>query len=380
MAYGLGLAFGLLTITGCIHWIVAAWLIGRLGRETPAALVPDTPVVILKPLHGAEPGLRENLMSFISQDYAGPTTVVFGVQDPRDPAIPIVEDIIRTTPERDVTIVVDSRQHGSNPKISNLINMISKVPDGIVVLADSDIRVERDYLSRIVATLQRPGVGAVTFAYHGRATRGLLSRLSSAAIDGHFLPNVIVGVVTGLAAPCFGATIALRGDVLDRIGGFAAFSNVLADDYAIGRAVRRLGLAVEVSLSPVTHMCNEATLGELVAHEIRWAKTVANVDRIGFLGSGITHIIPLSVVTAVLLKSPPGILLIVATFLCRCLLLQAMARRFNVKAVSVWLLPIRDFFSFYIYLISFLPSRVRWKGRDFMIEADGSMIARRGSE
>ncbi|MDQ0470568.1 bacteriohopanetetrol glucosamine biosynthesis glycosyltransferase HpnI [Labrys wisconsinensis] len=374
----LALLFGALAVAGCLYTLVAARLVARFGRPEPAAAASGAAVTVLKPLHGAEPFLHENLMSFLAQDHAGPVQVVFGVQNPQDAAIPVVEAIIRAMPERDLALVVDAARHGSNPKVSNLINMMGAARHDVLVLADSDIRVGPDYLARVVAALERPGIGAVTCPYRGGVTDGLWSRLAGLQIDSHFLPSVVVGLAGGLAAPCFGATIALRRQTLERIGGFRALADVLADDYAVGHAVRGLGLAVAVTPFLVTHRCNDASLAEMLRHEIRWAKTVAGLDRLGHVGSGLTHPLPLAILALSLtgLSGGAGIL-VAAAFFCRSLLLWSVARRFGLQETAYGLLPLRDCLSFLVYLASFVPTGVHWRGHDFRVRMDGTMVARR---
>ena len=204
----------------------------------------DPAVTILKPLHGLEPGLFDNLASFCRQSYGGPVEIVFGVQNPDDPAIGVVRRIERAFPRLPITLVVDARLHGANRKVSNLVNMSPHIRHEIVVLADSDMRVGPDYLAGLAGCLARSDVGAVTCLYHGIPAGSRWSQLSALSIDTHFLPSVVVGTALGLAKPCFGSTIALRRETLAAIGGFGVLSNELADDYALGAAVRRLGLRV----------------------------------------------------------------------------------------------------------------------------------------
>ena len=378
----LGLVLEILVAVGCVYWLAAAWLIRRFGAEAGALqLAAASSVTILKPLYGAEPNLAANLLSFIQQDYAGPVQVIFGIQSDSDKALPIVRSIIDANPMRDLALVIDAQQHGTNPKISNLINMMPRAHGDIIVLADSDISVDPTYISRIVAQLEQPEVGAVTCAYFGQSTDTLWSRLMALAIDSHFLPSVVVGLALGLATPCFGATIALKRETLQAIGGFEAFANILADDYAIGEAVRRSGHQVVVPPFLVGHTCSHASFAELVAHEIRWAKTIANVDRPGFLGTGITHVIPLSLLTLGIagVSALTGFL-IAASLLCRYLLLWSVARRFSLAGVGYWLLPLRDCLSFCVYLASFFPWVIRWKEDRFLVKVDGTMTRRPESE
>ena len=177
----------------------------------PAKSFPS--VTILKPLHGAEPGLFANLAGFCVQDYPGPIQIVFGVEDHADPAIDVVDTA--SSPSSPIAISNSwsiSFSHGSNRKVSNLINLAAKARHDVLVLSDSDIIVDPDYLKNIVGALDAPGVGLVTCLYRSAAAPGLWARLAAAAIDHHFLPSVLVGLKLGLAKPCFGSTIALRQD------------------------------------------------------------------------------------------------------------------------------------------------------------------------
>ena len=212
--------------------------------------------------------------AFFEQDYDGPVQVVFGVHGRWDPALGTVERLRRAFPQHDIDIVIDSNAEGTNPKIANLVNMQRHAKHEILVLSDSDIRVPKDYVRTVVAELAETNVGAVTCLYRGVPIKGLWSVLEAMHIDFAFLPNVVSGTSFGLARPCFGSTIALHRRVLDEIGGFRAMSRHLADDYEIGRAVRRRGYDVKISSMIVEHSCSESGWSDLVQHELRWAKTV----------------------------------------------------------------------------------------------------------
>src|SRR6516162_9263271 len=236
--------------------LAAAHFTGRFFAR-PAADVSSFPsVTILKPLHGAEPGLGKNLESFCTQDYPGAVQLLFGVQRAEDAAIPVVEELHKAYPHLDITLVIGACREAANPKIGNLINMLPGARHDVLVLSDSDIGVPSDYLRKIAAALEEPGVGTVTCCYVGRALDNIWSKLATAGIDYHFLPNVVLGMAFGLAKPCFGSTIALTRLVLTEIGGFEAYGDRLADDYEIGHAVRALGYRVAVLPFVVTHTCS----------------------------------------------------------------------------------------------------------------------------
>ena len=401
-----------LAVIGCGYALFAAACTRRLGSASSASgavhdaaaenAVANWPSVsVLKPLYGAEPDLLAHLESFVRQDYPGAVEVVLGVQNAADPAAEIVEELIRRNPERRIVLVKNPELHGANRKISNLINTRATASHDILVLADSDMRVEADYLTRVVGELRRPGVGLVTCLYHGLPVGGLWSRLSAMAIDHHFLPSVLVGMRLGLAKPCFGSTIALSAATLDRIGGFQAFSDQLADDYAMGAAVRGLGLAVAVPPMVLAHACVERSAGELLRHELRWQRTIRLVDPLGFAGAVVTHPLPLALLGGLLAPTAgafwagssatwifgfSSLGLIALVLACR-LLVQIQVDRVlglqvrpplagHMRAVGtnrlVWGPP-RDVLSFAIYVASFLPGRMTWRGARFGVHSDGTM-------
>jgi ceramide glucosyltransferase len=269
---------------------------------------------------------------------------------------------------------INTRLHGANRKISNVLNSISRSRGEIVVLCDSDIRVLPAYLRQITGSLHNPGAGLVTCLYRGLPITGFWSRLAAAEIDHRFLPSVLVGLRLGLAKPCFGSTIALRAETLRRIGGFAGFADQLADDYAIGTAVRGLGLGVAIPPMVVDHVCSERNFVELARRELRWARTIRLVDPLGYMGSAITHPLPFALLAAALQGFGPISLAILGLVLaCGLLVPLQFARTLGGGRVPIWLTPLRDLLSFAIFLASFLPWRVTWRGRYYKIRPDGTL-------
>ncbi|GGC62053.1 bacteriohopanetetrol glucosamine biosynthesis glycosyltransferase HpnI [Chelatococcus reniformis] len=371
----IGTAFAVLAALGCLYLLYAAYAAAGARRDADAS--PDGPaptVTLLKPLHGAEPGLFENLSSFCAQGYAAPVQIVCGVQDPADGAIAVVERLRAAFPHADIDLVIDPAQHGANRKVGNLINMLPLARHDCLVLADSDVGVSPDYLRRVTAALAEPGVGAVTCLYRGVAAAGIWSRLSALAIDGHFLPNVLVGLKSGLARPCLGSTIALSRARLTAIGGLAGFADQLADDYAIGAALRAKGLRVAVPNFAVRHSCTEGSLADLWRHELRWARTIRQIEPGGHLGSLVTHPLGWALLAAVTGAPTVGAALAVGAICCRMVLLRMLARRFGTDAAPpLWLVPPRDVLSFAVFAWSFCGRTLTWRGRSYQLRGDGSL-------
>jgi len=361
----------LITVVGCGYLLAATILVRRFARAPIPTSAAAPAVTILKPLHGDEPGLFENLMSFAQQRYAGAVQIICGVADAQDPAVATVRRLRATPTPSAVELVIDPTIHGANRKVANLINMAPRIRRDIVIVADSDIRVDPDYLARVIAALQQPGVGAVTCLYHGVPATGLWSQLSALAINAHFLPSVVLGLASGLAQPCFGSTIALKRAALDDIGGFAAFADRLDDDYAIGAAVRRRGHAVAIPPFTVAHLCSEPSLRELWRHELRWARTIRSIAPLGHAGSVVMHALPWALVGLALAPwsglSVSATAMTLAAILCRAALLRQVALGFALPPQPYWLVPARELMSFAVFLASFLGRGVRWRGQRYRL-------------
>ena len=367
----------ILAAAACAYTVLATFLMGRHtaapGRQRDASMAEG--VTVLKPLYGDEPRLAANLATVLEQNYPGAVEFIFGVASRTDPAAAVVEGLIAAYPAHRIQLSVDACRHGRNGKVSNLINMVRHATQPIIVLADSDMAVGPDYLNRVVAALAEPGVGAVTCLYRGLALPNLWSRLAAQWIDHHFLPNVVVGMALGMAKPCFGSTIALRRETLDRIGGFTRLKDVLADDYQLGEAVRGLGLRVAVPPDLVLgHLCAATTPGALVRQELRWARTIRAIDPVGSLGSIVTHPIPLATFGIAVSGFTDAALGLLAIAVAARLWLQlAVARRLRVRPSGLILGPLRDYAAFLIFLTSFWPGSIDWRGDRLALRSDGTL-------
>lgn len=361
-----------LSVAGVAYQCASAIAVWRtLGTPAAAALDPAPAVTLLKPLYGLEPQLAANLGGFVAQDYAGAQQIVFGVSDADDAALAAVTTLKAVHPGVDIATIVDDERHGSNAKVSNLVNMIGAAKHDVLVVTDSDIAVSTDYLTRVVAALALPGVGAVTCLYHGRGDAGGWSRLAAQGISYGFLPSVVMGLRLGLAEPCMGSTIALTRETLDAIGGFAAFADILADDHAIGVAVRVPGLHVAVPAFTVAHGCVEASLSALIAHETRWNVTIRRLDPWGYLGHGLVNPLPFALAAAAI--HPAAWPLIAATVVARSAVAVAVDRITRTRPGPYWWLPARDILTFGLFIVGFLVQSVDWRGSRLRVARDGSI-------
>jgi ceramide glucosyltransferase len=378
ISYGAAAICYAAAVLGCVYALIAAWAARDFPRSStvpPAEHFPS--VTILKPLHGLEPNLFANLASFCIQDYPSPVQIVFGVADPADPAIGVVHKLMADFPDCELILTINSRRHGTNAKVSNLINMAENARHEVLVVSDSDILVERDYLRNIAAELDRPGVGLVTCLYRGlaapdSATR-VWARLGAAAIDYHLLPGVLVGLKFGLATPCFGPTMALRKETLENVGGFASIADQLADDYVLGTLVRRSGLTVAIPTAAVTHVCTEGSAREFFQHELRWARTIRSVDPLGYAGLAVTHALPLALLGTLFGGITPASFIVIAALVCRFGLQFELDRTFHLRKDVFWTGPVRDVLSFIVFIASFFVRTVAWRGHRYMLRPDNTL-------
>ena len=371
------IVFGAGAAIGCGYLLAAVWIVRTWPTKPAPAPVPLPAVTVLKPLHGADPGLQDRLRRFCRQDYGAPVQVVFGVQSASDPAVAVVERLQAEEKDADLDLVIDRRIHGANRKVSNLINMMRRAKHDVLVLSDADMVVGPDYLAIVAAELARQGVGAVTFLYTGIARagpglRGVWSELASQAISAHFLPSVLVGLRSGLASPCFGSTIALGRETLQAVGGFRAIADRLADDYALGDAVRAEGFDIAVPATAIGHVFSEASFGELFRHELRWARTVRMLDPAGAAGSVVTHPFPLALI-GVLAGSWICLGLALVALGARLALCRAVEARFAAERSRAWLLPAREILSFGTLVASFFGRGVDWNNLRYSVSADGRL-------
>lgn len=377
---------GTLLAVAALGYAVLAWGAVRLRRNRGArrwlggAASRPPPLTVLKPLCGAEPGLDHSLRSFCEQEYAGGVQIVFGVQHPADPALAVLEGLKRDYPRLDLTVVVDSTRHGASAKVSNLINMMRAARHDWLVLADSDVCAPAGYLAAVAAPLADPTVGIVTCPYRGVPRPGLWSLLGALFINDWFIPSVRVAALFGSRAFAFGATIALRRDALDAIGGFQAIADQLADDYRLGELTRRRGQRTVLSDVVVDTSVDERTFRQLTQHGLRWLRTIRVVRPAGYALSAVTFSLPMAVLGCVLAGWTPVTLgLLTATVALRLLLhFAAQAPGPTGSApprywTQLWAIPLADALGFALWCGAFVTREVQWRQGRYRVARDGSV-------
>jgi ceramide glucosyltransferase len=377
-----GITWGGWLLTSCAMayaLFACAVMLGRLRhtrqsgdtvRYRPQGLPP---VTIFKPLCGSEEETYECLRSFCDQTYPE-FQVVFGVADSNDPVVEVVERLKREFPGRQLDLVADRRQHGTSRKVSNLVNMMAAARYDVFVISDSDVRVQPDYLARVVAPLADADVGIVTCPYRGVPRSGLWSLLGSQFINEWFIPSVRVAAWGGDRSYTSGTTIAITRSVLLRIGGFMAIANQLADDYRLGEFTRRLGLRTVLSDVVVDTCVAETSFLALVRHELRWLRTIRAVKPLGYSFSFVTFGVPVAALGVVMTGGAlPTLGMLVVTGLAR-LMLHVLTRGRGSALLQFLILPMRDALSVALWTWSFTTRRVHWRNDHFEVDRDGSVL------
>ncbi|MFE8871838.1 bacteriohopanetetrol glucosamine biosynthesis glycosyltransferase HpnI [Acetobacter persici] len=362
----LALASSGLAAAGCLQSAAGAALLTRFRRteSRPVTLTPLPPVTVLKPLYGDEPLLEEALESFCTQDYPG-LQILFGVRDSDDPAIAIVERLQARHPHLDMQLVVNPAVHGLNRKISNLMNILPYARHDLLVISDSDIHVSPDYMRHIVSALHKPNTGLVTTLYAGLpAHSSIVQMLAACQINHNFLPGVLLSRYLG-RQDCLGATMALRRDVLEAVGGLEALLPHVADDALLGQLVRQMGKDITIADCLTWTTIGEASFAELLSHELRWGRTVCTLAPAGYGASSIQ--LPLFWATLGILFQPHALwplVLFAAVWAIRVVTGLVINRAVGFRPVwPLLLLPVRDWLSAAIMVGSASGTRVDWRGQ-----------------
>jgi len=348
---------------------------GRGVRCTPCIHRGHAPAVtVLKPLKGLDAESFENFASFCRQNYPL-FQIVFAVASDDDPVVPVVRRLMAEFPGTDIDLVVDAAIHGPNYKVGNLINAFPRAKYDIIIVCDSDIRVGPNYLHKVCSPFSDPAVGLVTSLYRSSEVPGVACALEALGFTCEMVPNVMVALKLEGLSFALGASMAVRREALEKIGGFAVLADYLADDYQLGNRVWRAGYRVELSGAFVESMMHRETLGSVLSRQLRWARTMRVSRPGGYFAAVMTQPVPF-IVLALLASgfSPAGIgaaLLLYAVVLAKGVVYSRTFLRDRLLPRWLWLLPLRDTISFAIWGLSFLGSRVRWRGHLFRLVSGG---------
>jgi len=363
------------------YYLMCLWAATNFLRERKASLTGASdgtplPVSILKPLKGTDPKMYESLRSHCLQNYPE-YEILFGVKDANDPASEMVERLKAEFPQTLIRLVICPENLGANTKVSNLAQMLPGARYDLLIVNDSDIRVETDYLRRITAPLGDPKVGMVTCLYRGVPAGTLGSRLESMGISTDFSAGVLVArQVEGGLRFGLGSTLAFRRHDLEAIGGFQAFVDYLADDYEIGRRIAALGLEVKLSETVVETFVPAYSVREFLLHQLRWARAVRDSRPWGYVGLGLTFGLAWGLMTLAFARAAMWAWMVLAATLAMRMLVAIMVGRVVLRDRHVlrllWLLPLRDLVAMLLWIASFTGDTVAWRGVIFRLK-DGKL-------
>jgi ceramide glucosyltransferase len=363
-------------------WSAARFLQGRRAAGQSARPTQSLPSVsILKPLKGTDPEMYESFRSHCAQDYPE-YEIIFGVSDASDPAAELVRRLQTEFPQQAIRLVECPARLGTNVKVSNLAQMLKVAWYEHLVVSDSDIRVDQQYLSKVLAPLLDSRIGLVTCLYRGVAAPTLGSRMESLGISTDFCAGVLAarqiegGIHFGL-----GSTLAFRQKDLEAIGGFEAIADYLGDDYELGRRISDHGLEVRLSEEIVETFLPSYTLREMFRHQLRWARTIRDSRRWGYAGLAFTFGLPWALLAVICSSGALWAWLLLAAVLAMRMATALVIGRKVLGDTQVprWLalVPLRDFSGLLVWLAGFMGHEITWRGDSF--ELRNGKLVRTGS-
>lgn len=374
------------TLSGVGYYSLCLWGAGkflwerRAARRAPlSSFLP--PVSILKPLKGTDPEMYESFRSHCRLDYPE-YEVIFGVSEADDPAVELVERLKREFPQHAIQLVVCHANLGTNTKVSNLAQMLPSARYDHLIVNDSDILVEPDYLRRVMAPLADARIGMTTCLYRGVAGPSLGSHLESIGISTDFSGGVLSArEVEGGIHFALGSTLAFRKSDLQAIGGFESVVDYLADDYELGKRISERGQQVKLSEVVVETFLPPYTLRQFLDHQLRWARSLRDSRRWGYLGMILTFGVPWALLAIAAIHGAWWAWALAGLTILLRLAVAVIVGRIVVQDRHVlpwiWLVPLRDLVAVAVWAMSFMGHTVAWRGTVFTLK-DGK-LARTGS-
>lgn len=369
----------LLTISGIVYCIMALWASRRFERTAaPSQLAgcgENTTfapgISILKPVKGVDAHMHAGLTSHCAQNYAGPFEILFGVSLD-DPAVAEIARLRVEHPHLNIRLIECPARLGPNGKLSNLTQMLPHATHEHILVNDSDILVSPDYLTHIAAAFQQKNIGLVTAPYIGIAGKTLWSKLEALGISTDFIPGVLVarslegGLRFGL-----GSTLATTKSALAAIGGFASLTDQLADDYELGARLHRAGYNIALLHETVATSVPPYTFRAFCDHQLRWSRSTRDSRRAGYVGLGITYVLPWAILA---ILASGGALWSLTLFSIALLARVAVALFIGVGLLrdgqvlrDFLLLPVRDLFGLLFWAWSYASDTVVWRGERFRL-------------
>jgi len=366
-----------------LYWLAAAVCVAIFmgnGRSGPAAPppAPFTPFISLfKPVYGLEKDLAVSLATACRQEYPE-YEVIFGIQRKSDPALAIVEEVASDCPRRNARVVVDESALGFNGKVNNLHNASRIAKGEVFVFSDSDMRPAPDYLLKIVSPLADEKTGIACTLYLAERPENILEVLELLSYNGDFVVSMLFAIVTGTAVACPGASLAIRREVLDEVGGLEPLCNELVEDHALARRVVAAGYRIRFIPYTVGMGLDLQTPADWWHHQVSWNQKTKSASPTGYVCTLFIQGVVFALLYAVS-GAPYGWIVLLATAAMRVAAGIANARRLRDRDGLTWivLLPVRDVLGLLVWLAVLCKSKGSWRGRRFILK-NGKMLEEKG--
>ncbi len=361
-----------------IYYLLAIYSSWRYFLQ-PAAQ-PDRsfipPVSILKPFRGLDPDAYENLASFCRQDYPE-YEMIFCVDPDDDTVRPIVERLQRDFPNTEIRVLFGSGRVASNDKVAKLARMAAEARYETVVISDSDVRVQADYLRNMTAPLRDPAVGAVTCFYVHTDLKTFADRLQTVGMMSDFYAGILVAWQLEGIKFALGPSIATTRARLAGFGGYAAIENSPGDDLLVGRLIAEQGYEVRLLRYTVSTVSDYGSISDLLQKRMRWIVVMRHMRPWGHLGLLLTQGLLWSLLAV---AAHPTVAVAIGYLGTYFILRAAMTWMIGVHGLHqrrLWaemiLIPVWDGVASFIWLASFLRSSIRWRGADYYIR-EGQLV------
>ena len=332
---------------------------------------------ILIPLHGVTRYTEVCLESWLVQNYPGPLQILFLIEDPQDPAAAVVEKLLRKYPTLHAELLPCPQAQGTNRKVAKLAAAEKRIAHDYIVVSDADVRVPPDLLANLIPALSESGIGLACCLYRLAHAHGMAMQCEAVAINSDFWTSVLQARRFGGLRFALGAVMALRRSVLERIGGFQAVADVLADDYWLGRKVYEAGERVE--LCPiVVNLCHDPQgWREVWSREVRWARTIRTCQPIGYFLSLLNNVTLWTLVWWATASHPYRWLIAAGCLAARLILAMDNQRRLLQGWRHIrwfWMPWLKDLIQVLWWILAFTGRTVRWGGRRYRIGPKGQLI------
>lgn len=357
-------------LAGIYYLIAFLAALRRASVKQDAEFRFHPPVSILKPVRGRDAQFYSAIRSHAALDYPE-YEILFGLNDPQDPAREDIERLAAEFPKRTIRLL-ECPRNMPNGKVAALAELARVARHPVLVINDSDIEVEPDYLRRVIAPLEKPRIGLVTCLYRAIGT-SWPARWEALGISTDFAPGVLVARAIGVAEFALGSTMALRAADLERIGGFASIGDYLADDYQLGLRITELGYRIHLARAVVNTRLSDDTWGAVWRHQVRWSRTIRVSRPAGYFGWVITNASVWAALAAAVGAWPVA----VATLVIRLLAGIVTGRLVlgDRNTVRLWfLIPFRDLWGFAVWLAGLAGSTVEWRGLKLQLNRDGRIF------